>query len=104
MEKILVRTTFSISHNVFKNLIPQSCYELEWLGKFRNSRAKSSNLNPFPNTKILDRSKLKAFADHKIYMTEKLELNKGRKQREKGKMLVTSIFSFSHNFFKRLPI
>ena len=48
---------------------------------------------------------MKAFADEKINMTEKLNfcLEKGRKDcGEKEKMLVTSLFSFSHNVFKRL--
>ena len=30
-------------------------------------------VNPLPNNKILDRTKLKAFADDKINMTEKLK-------------------------------
>ena len=31
-----------------------------------------STINPLPNDKVLDWSKLEAFADDKIYLTEKL--------------------------------
>ena len=57
-------------------------------------------LNTLPNGKILDKSKLKAIADNKINVTEIFEkkLGKGRKHCEK--MLVTSIFSYSHIVFK----
>ena len=61
-----------------------------------------AGLNPLPNDKILDWSKLETFADDKVNVTEKLKLILGRVEREK--MLVTSIFSFSHNVFKRLLI
>ena len=53
-------------------------------------------VNPLPNDKILDFSKLKAFADDKINVTKELKfgMGKGRKHcGEKEKMLVTSIFS-----------
>ena len=55
-------------------------------------------LNPSPNDRILDRSKLKAFADDKINLTEKLKLVFRRVEN-----MVTSIFSFSHSVFKSLP-
>ena len=59
-------------------------------------------LNPFPNDKHLDSSKLKEFAD------DNLKFDKiGRKLSkrvenmwEKEKLLVTSNFSFSHTVFK----
>ena len=53
-----------------------------------------------PGDKILDWSKFKASADDKI-LTQKLKFVTGRieNMREKKKMLVTSIFSFSHNVF-----
>ena len=64
-------------------------------------------LNYLPNTKILDCSKLKAFADNKIIMNLKIEIHfgKGRKVENilgNGKNTGTSIFSFSHNVFKML--
>ena len=52
-------------------------------------------------------SKLKAFADSKINVTKKLKFLLERIENimwEMEKMLVTSIFSFSHNVFKRLVI
>ena len=69
--------------------------------------------NSIPYKKILDWSKMKAFADSKINVTEKkkfvlgsvetIEEKEKNKKKEK-KMLVTSIFSFSHNVLKRFLI
>ena len=58
--------------------------------------------NSLPNNKILDWSILKAFADNKINVTKNLKFVFGRlgKWWEKNKILVTSIFSFSHIVFK----
>ena len=59
----------------------------------------------FIKQQIFRRSKLSAFADNKLKMNlrEKKKNSGGLKTlREKEKMLVTSIFSFSHNIFKRL--
>ena len=59
----------------------------------------------FTKRQLLAWSKLKAFADEKINVTEKMEIlyrMRKKRLREKEKMLVTSIFSFSHNVFKRL--
>ena len=42
--------------------------------------------------------KLKGFADEKINMNQKLKYVSVRVEKEK--MLITSIFSFSHNVFK----
>ena len=60
------------------------------------------NFNPLPDNNFLDWTRLKAFADNKlnagnlkISVFEMLET-----LWEKEKMLVTSIFSFSHNVFK----
>ena len=57
-----------------------------------------------PNGKFLDWSKLKAFADDKVNVTEKLKFILERVENIVGKekMLITSIFSFSLNGFKRL--
>ena len=57
-------------------------------------------------TKFLDWLKLKAFADNHISVTEKLKIVLGKEENnvgkgEKEKMLVTSIFSFSHNVFQK---
>ena len=61
-------------------------------------------LNPFPHDKILDQTKLKAFADDKlngakmiISVFDRVENIVG-----KGEIACTSNFSFSHNVFKRL--
>ena len=60
--------------------------------------------NPFPYDKILDQTKLKAFADDKLNVTkmiisvfERVENIVG-----KGEIACTSNFFFSHNVFKRL--
>ena len=63
--------------------------------------------NPLPNKNILDLSKFKAFADDKINVTRKLKFALVRVENIVGKAenagyLVTSIFSFPHNVFKRL--
>ena len=61
-------------------------------------------LKSLPNDKILAHSKLKALADNKINVTQKFQFVLGRVENilGKGKMLVTSIFSFSQNLFKSL--
>ena len=51
--------------------------------------------------KFLDWSKLKAFADDKINVTEKQKFFMQSIENIVGKGLVTSIFSFSHNVFER---
>ena len=60
-------------------------------------------LNSLPNDKILDQSKFKAFVDDKINVTKILKSVQGREETlwGKEKILVTSIFFFSHNVFKR---
>ena len=61
-------------------------------------------MNSLPNDNFLDWSKLKTFADDESNLVEKLNLFwQGYKTLwKKEKMLVTSIFSFSHNVFKSL--
>ena len=65
-------------------------------------------LNSLPNDKILDWSKLKAFADDKSNVTEKMKIVLGRIENIVGKGENAgnqpSIFSISHNVFKRLLI
>ena len=60
------------------------------------------SVNSLPNDKILKQPKLKAFADEKINVTKNCNLfwEMQKTLWEKQKMLVTSIFSFSHNVFK----
>ena len=61
-------------------------------------------VNPFPNDKVLDETKFKAFADDKLNNKKIifLSLIEWKTFWEQEKMLVTSIFSFSHNVFKSL--
>ena len=66
---------------------------------------KKKVFNSLPNEKILDWSKLKAFADDKINVTEKWKFVLGRVENivEKGENAgCQHYFSFSHNVFKRL--
>ena len=64
----------------------------------------SQVVHSLQNDKILDQSKLKAFADDKLKVIQmaKFVLGKIENTVEKKKMLVTSIFFSSHNVFKRL--
>ena len=60
--------------------------------------------NPFPDDKILDWSKLKAFADDKLSVT-KMKISVFDRVESivgKGEIAYTSNFSFFHNVFKRL--
>ena len=56
-------------------------------------------LNSLTNDNILDWSKLKAFADDKINVNQKLKFASGQVEN-----IVTSIFSFHHNVYKGLFI
>ena len=60
--------------------------------------------NPFPHDKILDKTKLKAFADDKLNVTKMIFSIFDRVENivGKGEIACTSHFSFSHNVFKRL--
>ena len=60
--------------------------------------------NPFPHDKILDQTKLKVFADNKLYGT-KMEIfvfGKVENIVGKGEIACTSDFFFSHNVLKGL--
>ena len=61
-------------------------------------------INPFPHDKILDQTKLKAFADAKLNVTTMIISVSDRVENivGKGEIACTSNFSFSHNVFKRL--
>ena len=62
------------------------------------------NFNPFPHEKILDQTKLKAFADNKLKVSKIIISVFDRVENivGKGEIACTSNFSFSHNVFKRL--
>ena len=80
--------------DVVRLIIKQVHFFTAWLDAFE--------MNSLPNNKILGLPKLKAFADDKINVTQKLKFALGRGRKHCGKrkkMLVTSIFSFSHNVF-----
>ena len=64
----------------------------------------SSMFNPFPHNKILDQTKLKAFAEDKLNVTKMIVSVFDREENivGKGEIACTSNFSFSHNVFKRL--
>ena len=71
--------------------------------------AASTGLNIFFFLKgqILDSSKLKKFADENLNLYENNRKFLERVEKtmwEKGKLLVTSNFSFSHSVFKRLVL
>ena len=55
-----------------------------------------------PKNKFLDLSKLKAFTDDSCHLKTEIALGRVKTLWEKEKMLVTSIFSFSHCGFKML--
>ena len=61
-------------------------------------------VNPFPHNKILDQTKLKAFANNKLNLTKMIisVFDGVENIVGKGKIACTSNFSFSHNVFKRL--
>ena len=66
-----------------------------------NSKVYDFVINSLPNHKILDWSKLKAFADNKINLNEELKLVLERIESIVGKgENARSIFSFFHNVFK----
>ena len=61
-------------------------------------------VNPFPHDKIMNQTKLKAFADDKLNVTKMIISVFDRVENivEKGEIAGTSNFSFTHNIFKRL--
>ena len=60
------------------------------------------SFNPLPDDKILDQTKLKAFADDKLNVTKLVISVFDRVENfvQKGELASTSIFSFSHDVFK----
>ena len=59
-------------------------------------------VNSLPNDKILDWSNLKGLADDKIKVNQNLEFDQEKEENIVGKGENASIFSFSHNVFRRL--
>ena len=95
------------------------CFNVSAVESFENSLGKadiarneqflffsrrSLPFNPLPNDKILDRTKLKAFADDKLYVTKMIISVFDRVENivGKGKIASTSTFFFSYNVCKRL--
>ena len=64
----------------------------------------SGSFNPLTDDKILDQTKLKAFADDKLHATKMIISVFDRVENivGKGEIACTSNFSFSHSVFKRL--
>ena len=75
----------------------------EWFQLYRGMLCENEEYYSLPNDKIFDLSKFKAFADDNLNVYQKLKFALGRVANIVGKekMLVTSIFSFSHNVSKR---
>ena len=65
---MLVTGIFSFSYNVFQRLLPRGRLKLGFGGKelICDSDIYSHKINPLPNNKILDVTKLKAFADDNL--------------------------------------
>ena len=111
---MLVTSIFSFSLNVFKRLLLQGGKKSRLCGKgLMDSIAfcqplfhpfSTISLNAFPHVKILDQTKLKAFADDKLNITNMIISVFDRVENivGKGEIACTSNFSFSHNVFKRL--
>ena len=61
------------------------------------------HIHSLPNNKMIDFSKLNAFAEEKTQHTQPIFLTEGYKTLwEEDKMLVTNIFSYTQNVLKRL--
>ena len=62
----------------------------------------SQVVNPFPNDKILDQTKLKAFAETNVTKMMILVFDRVENIVRKGEIACTSNFSFPNNVFERL--
>ena len=71
-EKLLVTSSFSFSHNVFKRHVQKT--GLVW-----------ERVNPLPYNKILDSTKLKAFAYNKLGVVQELKFVSERVENILGK-------------------
>ena len=113
--EILLNTALNIIQSIIQSrmekglecVVKMERSDLKYLSKLLQNGYVQDNVdsylsfNSLPNDKVFDWSKLKAFASFKINVNEKLKFLLGRVETlcEKEKMLVTSIFSFSHNVF-----
>ena len=75
---------------------------MQTVGCFKNDSEKI-DIHPFPHNKILDQTKLKAFAGDKSNLTKMIisALDRVENIVGKGEIACTSNFSFSHNVFKK---
>ena len=98
-EKLLITSNLSFSQGVFYRFWKFLKDFLPFLPNL-----KSLQVNLFPHNKILDRTKLKAFADDKLNVTKMIisVFDKVENIVGKGEIACTSNFSFSHNVLKRL--
>ena len=106
-EKLLVRSNSSFSHSVFKRRVLQTRKSQGLFGKGLKIYPVLTILrvNSLPNDKVLDWSKLKAFADDKINVTVNSKFFMGRVENIVGKgkkCWLPAFFPFFHNVFKRL--
>ena len=86
-EKLLITSNFSFSHGVFKRLELQTCKNQGLFGKelrLRMLKGHRTSFNSLPQNPDLEQPKRRRF---------------WKTLREKKKMLVTSIFFFSHSVF-----
>ena len=111
-QKLLVTSNLSFSHSVFYSFRELSAifikFEFVVCRLFQFERSLKfvvwERVNPFPHDKILDQTKLKAFADDKLIVTKMIISVFDRVENivGKGEIACTSNFSFSHNVFKRI--
>ena len=83
-------------------LFPQ-CFQKAYNKGLINVMIGWERFNSLPNDKILGSTKLEAFSGNKINVALKIIsiFDRVENTEGKGKLLVTSIFCFSHNVFKR---
>ena len=77
---------------------------LQWEVTHSTVKLVPTLVNPFPQNKILDQTKLRAFADDKLNVMKLILSVFDRVENivAKGEIACTSNFSLSHNVFKRL--
>ena len=102
-------SNFSFSHLVLKILVWQTYKNQGLFGKGLITTSLTlietkTTFNPLPDDKISGLPKLKAFAYDKLDVTQNIKVVFQRTENIMGnkEILVTSIFFFSHNVFKRL--
>ena len=73
-----------------------------WTTDRANAKVFTCTVNSLPNNKILNLSKLKAFADDKINVSQKLKFGKSRKHCRKRRKCWLPAFSFFPQCFQKL--